>query len=231
MAKRRSVMRLFEGKTLYEILNLPPCAGLAEIEQAYADAVEMYNEDSLSTYALFTDEERNRILEIIKEAYQTLSSFGKRAEYDQMLISTGQVEAAIFSKKPDASAVEPQETHIPPEPDEKADSAEEALKEEKFTEILDTITERGLVSGEDLRQLREIRGIDIADIFKKTRISKTTLERIEQNQYDDLPAEVFLKSFLRSYAEILRIDSKCIVDGYLKYMGKGHILNLQPGKS
>jgi curved DNA-binding protein CbpA len=231
MTKDRSVMKLFEGKTFYETLNLPPSAGLTEIEQAYAEAIEMYNEDSLSTYALFSDEERNNILEIIEKAFQTLSSKEKKADYDQMLISTGRVEAAVFSEKPDESSREPQESHLPPEPPEHAEPAEKKLNEDKFREILNTITERGLVSGEDLKQLREARGVDLSEIFQTTRISKTTLGRIEQNQYDDLPAEVFLKSFLKSYAEILQIDPDFIVDGYLKYKGKGHILNLQPGKS
>jgi cytoskeletal protein RodZ len=44
------------------------------------------------------------------------------------------------------------------------------------------------------------------------------LTMIEENQYDSLPAEVFLKSFLKSYAEILQIDSYRVVEGYLKSM-------------
>jgi cytoskeletal protein RodZ len=91
-------------------------------------------------------------------------------------------------------------------------------EEEEFKELRDAVSRKDLVSGKDLKQLREALGIDISEIFQQTRISKTTLQKIEQNQYEDLPAEIFLKSFLKSYAEILQIDPKNIVDGYLKHM-------------
>ncbi len=228
-------MKAFEGKNFYEILNLPPNADLADIKQAYAEAIEMYDEESLSTYSLFTDEQRKKLLQDIDEAFQTLSNADKRAEYNQMLISSGQVEAAMFSPQPQDSAQERGEEELSPEPEEPAEQIEQLSNEEKIRKILDTITEKGLVSGEDLRQLREARGIEIPEIFEKTRISKTTLGRIEENQYEDLPAEIFLKAFLKSYAEIIQIDPKCIVDGYLKYMASGlheksYILNIKPGK-
>lgn len=209
-------MRAFEGKNFYEILNLPLSAGLAEIEQAYADALEMYEEDALATYALFTDEQRNNLLQAIEEAFHTLANEEKRADYNRILISTGEAEAAIFSSQPQDSARK-QQDRLSPKPAEHADATERNSKEEKVMELTDTISEKDLVSGEDLKQLREAKGIDHSEIYQRTRISRTTLERIEQNQYEDLPAEIFLRSFLKSYAEILQIDPKHIVDGYLKH--------------
>jgi DnaJ-class molecular chaperone len=228
-------MKAFEGKHFYEILNVSPSADSNEIKRAYEEALEMYNEDALSTYALFTDEQRENLLQTIDEAFQTLADDEKRTEYNQMLISTGQVEAAIFSRQPQIPAQEHEEEQIPSEPGEHANATEQKSGEEKIKEIMDKITEKGIVSGVDLKQLREARGVSIADIFQRTRISKTTLERIEQNQYEDLPAEIFLKSFLKSYAEILQIDPEVIVAGYLKHRelwpgGKSFILNFQQDK-
>lgn len=228
-------MKSFEEKNYYEILNLPLSAGLAEVRQAYDEALEMYNEDALATYALFSDEQRDKLLQAIEEAFQTLSNEEKRSEYNQMLISTGQAETAMFSEKRRDSEKERRGDRLPPKPGEHMDTIERCSNEEKVRELLDAISEKGLVSGEVLKQLREARGIDHSEIYQRTRISRTTLEQIEQNQYEDLPADIFLKSFLKSYAEILEIDSKCIVDGYLKHRelwpgGKDFILNLRQDK-
>jgi curved DNA-binding protein CbpA len=235
MTERRSGMRAFEGKNFYEILNLPLNAGQAEIEQAYTDAVEMYEEEALATYALFTDEQRENLLQTIEEAFQTLSNEETRSEYNQMLISTGQAEAAMFSLEPRNSEPGRQEEQLSFETGDHSEAAEHHSKEEQIKEVMDRISEKGLVSGEDLRILRESRGIDHSKIYQRTRISKTTLENIEQNQYEDLPADIFLKAFLKSYAEILQIDTKQIVDGYLKYRklwpgGKDFIMNLRQDK-
>lgn len=209
-------MKGFEGKNFYEILNLPMSAGLAEINRAYTEALDMYDEDALATYALFSDEQREKILHVIEEAFQTLSNKENRADYDKMLISTGQVEAAMFLDPPHGSTRRELEDPLTSKPGEHPDPIVQDSQKEKVNELMDAIKEKGFVSGEDLKQLREVRGISISDIFQETRISQTTLQRIEQNQYKDLPAEIFLKSFLKSYAEILQIDPKNIVDGYLK---------------
>lgn len=228
-------MKAFEGKNFYQILDLPLGAGLAEIEQAYAESIKMYEEESLATYALFSDEQRENLLQLIEEAFQTLSNEEKRSDYNQMLISTGQAEAAMFSDHSRNTEQERQEDQPSSKPGEHEDSTEKCSKEDKFSELMAAIAEKDLVSGEDLRKLRETRGIDHSEIYQKTRISRTTLEQIERNQYEDLPADIFLKAFLKSYAEILQIDPKRIVDGYFKYRelwpgGKNFILNLRPDR-
>jgi curved DNA-binding protein CbpA len=48
------------------------------------------------------------------------------------------------------------------------------------------------------------------------RVSQRSKRSIEENQLENLPADIYLKNFLKSYAEILQIDSQRIVDGYLK---------------
>jgi curved DNA-binding protein CbpA len=216
LKKGRDVMRAFEGKNYYEILNLPLGAGLTEVKLAYTEALEMYGEDALATYALFSDEQRKEILTTIEAAFQTLSNGEKRTEYNRMLISTGQVEADMLSEQSRNSDVKQLEDQNSLEPGAPADSIEQYPRKIKIKKMIDEISEKDLVSGQDLRRIREALGIDLSQIFKRTRISKTTLQNMEENQYEDLPAKVFLKSFLKSYAEILQIDPTIIVDGYMK---------------
>ena len=44
------------------------------------------------------------------------------------------------------------------------------------------------------------------------------ITHIEEDRYDELPAQIYLKQFLRSIAEIFQIDPEPIIHGYLKSM-------------
>ena len=61
-------------------------------------------------------------------------------------------------------------------------------------------------------------GIELEEIYEITRINVSILKSIENNQFGRLPPIIYLKNFLKSYTEILQIDSKRIVDGYMKNM-------------
>ena len=58
-------MKRFEDLNYYQILEIPVRASSFEIREAYRDALSIYNEDSLTTYSLFTDDERDKILKKI----------------------------------------------------------------------------------------------------------------------------------------------------------------------
>jgi len=73
--------------------------------------------------------------------------------------------------------------------------------------------------GEKLRQLREEAQIDLAEIAKNTRVRKEYLERIEQGKFNELPPDVYVKGFLKSYAGYLGIDSRNIIEQYEKERG------------
>ena len=78
-------MNRFEESNYYEILEIAVDASLFEIKRAYRNALELYNEDSLPTYSLFSGEERANIIKKIKHAYNTLTDKTKRAENDLAL--------------------------------------------------------------------------------------------------------------------------------------------------
>ena len=78
-------MTNFEELNYYEILDIPINASSFEISRAYRNALELYREDSLQTYSLFSDKERASILGKIERAYNTLSDRTKRLAYDASL--------------------------------------------------------------------------------------------------------------------------------------------------
>ncbi|MBX3213088.1 MAG: helix-turn-helix domain-containing protein [Labilithrix sp.] len=68
--------------------------------------------------------------------------------------------------------------------------------------------------GTTLRQQREKKRMGLAEVSRVTRIPMATLESIEQDHFDDLPGEVFVKGFLKSYAQTLGLLPEDIVARY-----------------
>ncbi len=52
-----------------------------------------------------------------------------------------------------------------------------------------------------LRQHRRARSMSLAEISRITRIPSASLEAIEADRFDELPGEVFVRGFLRAYAQ------------------------------
>ncbi|HZU83790.1 MAG TPA: helix-turn-helix transcriptional regulator [Polyangiaceae bacterium] len=55
--------------------------------------------------------------------------------------------------------------------------------------------------GSFLRRERERRGVSVAELSRATRIPSTSLEAIEADRFDELPGEVFVRGFLKAYAQ------------------------------
>jgi DnaJ-class molecular chaperone len=82
----------------YEILKIPLNASFIEIRKAYSYVLSMYDEESSATYSLFSNGERDSILKVIEKAFLTLIDEDKRADYDRMLVESGQVDIALIGK-------------------------------------------------------------------------------------------------------------------------------------
>jgi cytoskeleton protein RodZ len=68
--------------------------------------------------------------------------------------------------------------------------------------------------GQKLRKEREMRGISLDQIAQATRIQKQFLRALEENNFDILPAPVFITGFLRVYATHLGLDADAIITEY-----------------
>jgi cytoskeleton protein RodZ len=79
----------------------------------------------------------------------------------------------------------------------------------------------------DFKALREEKGLSLQDIYESTRISVTNLKAIENGQYQLLPAPAYTRTFIRSYARVIGVESEILLDAYEKYLQP---LNAPPGK-
>jgi cytoskeleton protein RodZ len=59
--------------------------------------------------------------------------------------------------------------------------------------------------GSLLRQARESRQISLAEVAARTKVPQGSLQLIEAGKIDDLPADVFVRGFIRSYARSVGI--------------------------
>ena len=60
--------------------------------------------------------------------------------------------------------------------------------------------------GSALRDARTIAGITLEDVARRTRISKSFLEFIELNQFDNLPGVGYIPGFIRNYCKAISVD-------------------------
>lgn len=68
--------------------------------------------------------------------------------------------------------------------------------------------------GHTLRQLREAKGMSIEELSRATRVPVTSVERIEADRFDELPGEVFVRGFLKSYARAVDVPPDEVLARY-----------------
>jgi cytoskeletal protein RodZ len=78
---------------------------------------------------------------------------------------------------------------------------------------------RTMTLGEKLRNLRSERRISLSEVSRSTRIQFKYLEYLEAGDYKSLPADVYVKGFLRGYAEFLGVDENILIRLYEKEKG------------
>lgn len=67
-------------------------------------------------------------------------------------------------------------------------------------------------AGEKLRMAREQAGMDLAHVAAETRIPQRHLELIEAGRFSELPARTYAVGFSRSYAKLVGLNEREIVD-------------------
>ncbi|MFZ5894072.1 MAG: helix-turn-helix domain-containing protein [Myxococcota bacterium] len=68
--------------------------------------------------------------------------------------------------------------------------------------------------GQFLREQREERGMSVEEVSRATRVPVSSVERIESDRFDELPGEVFVRGFLKSYARALGVAGDEVLARY-----------------
>jgi cytoskeletal protein RodZ len=68
--------------------------------------------------------------------------------------------------------------------------------------------------GQYLREQRIAKRMSVEEISRATRVPTTSVERIEADQFDELPGEVFVRGFLKSYARAVNVPAEEVLARY-----------------
>lgn len=68
--------------------------------------------------------------------------------------------------------------------------------------------------GEILKNAREKKGIKIEKLEETTHIVARYIEALENNEFDKLPGEIYIKGFIKNLSDKLSLDSKLLLERY-----------------
>lgn len=68
--------------------------------------------------------------------------------------------------------------------------------------------------GRYLAQQRELRGLEVADVVRETRLSPAAIHALEGDRFHELPARVFVVGYLRAYARCVGLGPDELVARY-----------------
>jgi cytoskeleton protein RodZ len=86
--------------------------------------------------------------------------------------------------------------------------------------------------GSSLREARLRQGLDFPELEQATKIRAKYLRALEDEQFDLLPAQTYVKGFLRGYAEYLGLDGQLYVDEFnSRYVIEGDEAPARPRRS
>jgi cytoskeleton protein RodZ len=77
--------------------------------------------------------------------------------------------------------------------------------------------------GNSLREARLRQGLEFPEIEQATKIRGKYLRALEEEQFEVLPAQTYVKGFLRSYADYLGLDGQLYVDEFNSRYVRGEI--------
>src|SRR5215210_2314340 len=82
--------------------------------------------------------------------------------------------------------------------------------------------------GQTLRETRMRNRVDITEVEAGTKIRAKYLRALENEEWDLLPGPTFVKTFLRSYADYLGLDSRLLVEEYKQRFERPSQVELTP---
>ncbi len=70
-----------------------------------------------------------------------------------------------------------------------------------------------------MKKIRENAGVSLAEVSNFTKVKQEHLQKIEEGDFDSLPPDVYIRGFIRSYANYLGLDPKEVLKYYDREIG------------
>src|SRR5678815_5023716 len=199
-------LRTEDEQTYYEVMETEPGVSDEEIRRAYRTVKDNYASGSSVIAGLYDDHELAALHARINAAHDTLFAPDRRRLYDLALPEADlarAVRAAAAATRPAARV------GVGAAVDDRPDAPEAA------------IDPNAEVTGAFLKKVREIRGLELNEIAQRTKISERYLRALEDEQFTDMPAAVYVRGYVTEYARALRLDPQRAAESYLaRYRAK-----------
>lgn len=221
-----------EKKNYYDALEIETNASPQQIEDAYIRARNAYSGNSVALYSLMTKDECDAILEQVEEAYSVIGFPEKRREYDKVrgfnqnglnnrIKETQSSVHIVEERQKDAiqyedygsNLIEAKVSKISAQKKFGLEYAENPEMDRKIRECME-------FSGSFLKQVREYKCVSIERMAEMTRISKTHITAMENEDVSKLPADVYVRGYVYQYAKVLKLNPDQVAASYLLYFKK-----------
>lgn len=205
-------MKPLEEMTHYEVLELEADAPAEEVERAYRMARETWSEGSLAAYSLYGEEEVAALREAVERAWRVLGDPEQRRAYDASLRAAerGEALAAAEGAPPLAGPA------APASGEEVGPVRGLGPARPRFGDLEDAEEEGEAFDGPRLRRVRLRRGLEIEQVAKVTKVNPTYLRFIEDEQFSDLPAPVYVRGFVTAFARCVGLDPERVLPDYMR---------------
>lgn len=204
-----------QHKNYYEILETPYDSSFKLLKENYTKARNAYSSDSLALYSLLSEDECSKVLETIDEAYSILSDTNKRKLYDEAKGIKSDIKEL---NEEESSELGPRVEKSNPKisMNKILSSSVFSLDFKSIPEMDKEIEQCAEFTGEFLQKIREYKNVDIQRMADLTRVSKTYIKYIEEENFTGLPATVYIRGFVYQYAKTLKLNPELVAASYLR---------------
>jgi curved DNA-binding protein CbpA len=227
-----------ELKNYYEVLEIPTSAKSEDIYQSYQRAKFAYSSESLAIYSLISGDECRNILNLVEEAYSILSDPAKRRRYDEARGFNTDFHAINYhplaqnrSSTPSMAREESQRStaispiHVAPSATPSNVTKLVALNQFALNFVANADFEKEIeetqeFTGPLLRKIREYKNLDMQRLCELTKVSRSHLQDIEDEDFSKLPAAVYVRGFVFQYAKCLKLKPELVANSYIARMKK-----------
>ncbi|MEQ6888492.1 RodZ domain-containing protein [Halomonas sp. CS7] len=77
--------------------------------------------------------------------------------------------------------------------------------------------------GELLRRERESQGLDRDEVADALNLRPAVIQGLENDSYEEVPVPAYRRGYLRSYAQLLGIDDRAVLDAYKTHFGSNDV--------
>lgn len=218
-----------EKKNYYEVLDIPLNAAPQEIETAYLRGKNAYSSDSAALYSLMSADECRAVLDQIEEAYSVLGFPEKRREYDRVRgynqaqhnPYTGKSETLhqkmSFENRPQnqvqyedfgSNLIESKVSKVMAQKKFGLEFSTDSEMDKKIADMVD-------FTGAGLKEIREYKNVTIERMAEMTKVGKTHLIGIENDDIARLPADVYVRGYVYQYAKVLKLNPELVAQSYM----------------